>query len=189
VEALKVQFWYPREYFDQPLPLRQVGEKGAKWLAGNPDAVVFPGNVMTKLGWSALLFDPSGLEFFDKKALVENTRVNWTPLAMGRIWEHAHAIEWLKSRGDFQSKGIITELKALVEADVKIQSPERSVEETSANRYRLSKHWRSLQKRGDRHYGVKMREAGLNGEPGEDFHRLWDHLKSHFWGDSPVSRR
>lgn len=180
VESLKINFWYPRQYFDRPLPLKGVGKKGYEWLIAHPGNPVIPGDVTIKIAWFDLLFNPKGVEFFDKELLVEEFWDHSYPLAAARIWDQAHAISYLMESAEFRSKGIVSEILPAVQAGVPITSPERTVVDTPKSRYRLTKSFHRLQARGDRMARRKLKSAHIYGKDGEHFRTFYNTLKQGF---------
>ena len=74
VEDIKVDFWYPRYFYDQPLPLQGTGARVNTWLHKNPSATSIPFSATLAAGWEELLFGRTRLEFFDKDR--KSTRLN-----------------------------------------------------------------------------------------------------------------
>ncbi len=176
---LKIRLWYPSSYYDHPIPLSALGQKGVRWLAKNPDAAVIPDEEMAKLAWRDLFFGHFGVEFFDKRRVVEEVAKHRPEFHAARIWEHANVIDWLKNPGnrDFESKGIVTELLPPVQEGKAITSPYRSVDECSNTRYVLSSLRAKYHEQGHEYRRRKLAKAGLHGDAYLRFRKLQDALK------------
>ncbi|MCC7442176.1 MAG: hypothetical protein IT285_11110 [Bdellovibrionales bacterium] len=180
VERLKIRFWYPERYLNQPIPLREVGAKGFEWMEENPDATFFPGNVMMKLAWADLLFKPRGLTFFDTAALAREIQTEGGRVVPARIWDHVTSMEWLRENAEFRAKGIVTELLPAVKAGLRIVSPVRTVLETPDNRWRASKDAAKWARWGERYMRRKLKHAGIpEGEEQMAFRRRYESLKDY----------
>ncbi|HTL11372.1 MAG TPA: hypothetical protein VL588_02725 [Bdellovibrionota bacterium] len=180
VEGLKIHLWYPEKYLNHPIPLAELGIKGYEWTQQNPNATQFPGDVLTKLGWHDLLFNPRGLTFFDKGAVADDIRETWPRVLPARIWDHASVIEWLRHHADFRAKGIVSELKVAVDNDWRIVSPDRTVPESADNHWRLSSDYAHYARKGARYMTRKLEAAGIaEGDDQMQFRELFNALKDH----------
>jgi hypothetical protein len=178
-EQLKVQFWYPRYYYDHTLPLKDVGAAGMSWLDAHPGVTQLPGNVMTQLGWFDLLFSPEGLQFFDKRAIVDTIVENQLHMIPARIWDQTHEIAWLVNNAEFRGKGFATEILPTYLAGGRFTTPVREVEPDTDNRWSLTTEWARYQADGDRIQHRKLRDAHLTGEAGRMFQSVYESLKDH----------
>lgn len=165
-ERLKIQLGYPACYFDKPIPLSPAGQKGVKWLAENEAASLIPDEEMARCVGLSMLFGKYGIEFFDKKRIVQEIREERPEFHSALIWEHANVIDWLRNPAnrDFESRGIITELRSAVDGEYPIYSPHRRFNEGAHNRYVLSPHRAAYQKRGDKFRRRKLKKAGLDND-------------------------
>lgn len=163
-DPLKIRLGYPACYFDKPIPLSPAGQKGVEWLAKNEGVSTIPEKIMARLvGWD-MFCSQYGIEFFDKKKVVEKIRDDLPEFHAARIWDHANVIEWLRNPAnrDFEGKGIITELLPEVRAGQPHYDPRRTVKENEKNRYILSPNRARLQEVGEEYRRHKLAKARLH---------------------------
>lgn len=162
-ERLKIDLRYADIFFDNPLPLSPAGEKGVRWLKNKGEALIPEWKIAALVGVD-MFVGKCGVEFFDKRKIVEEIVGNRPKYHAARIWEHANVIEWLRNPAnrDFESQGIITELLPTVREGRPLGLPYRTVEENEHNRYVLSSHYARLQEKGDEYRRRKLLKAGLH---------------------------
>jgi hypothetical protein len=162
-EALKIHFWYPPYFYDHPIRLKGVGAKAGEWSLANPDAAGFPSDKVLEWAWQDMIFGSRGVEFWDKRWLVEWITRERPRLRHAKIWDQAKPILWLSRNKQFRSKGIVTELKAYYESGARILSPDRTVAETRFNRFLDSRTYRRLYNKSAAQYARKLDDATIAG--------------------------
>jgi hypothetical protein len=178
-EALKIKLWYPDRYFDHPLPVSRLGQQGTDWLNQHPDATGIPGNVFTSIAWADLLFGRYGVEFFYKQPVFSETWRGELRYLPARVWDQANAINWLRRRNGFRSKGVRTEMFALAARNIPITDPYRHVQPTRENSWVLSDEYLDYQQKGANLEYRKLRRNGIVGGMRDHFRRHVDRFKIH----------
>ena len=178
-EALKIKLWYPDRYFDHPLPVSNLGQKGTDWLNQHPDATGIPGDVFQSIAWADLLFGYYGVEFFYKQRIFSETWRGELHYLPARVWDQAKAINWLRGRNEFRSKGIRTEMSVLASRGIPITDPYRHVQPTRENSWVLSEEYDHYQRLGANLEHRKLRRNGIVGGMRDHFRRHLDRYKIH----------
>ena len=163
-EALKIRLSYPDAYLSRRLPLEGLGVREMEWLRGNPLTLTVPDGQLRSMAWQDLLFGRTGLEIFDEKAVVDTIERERPVTRYGRIWDQAHAIEWLKHRAEFSSKGVLSELAYYSRGTRRIPSPEPVRSDRGRFRFELSREARGYAASGREIERRKLERAGLTGE-------------------------
>jgi hypothetical protein len=179
VESLKIKLWYPTKYYDRPLPLSALGQKGKNWLDANPQAPSIPDGVLTEIAWFDLLFNPYGVEFFQKQTIFSETWRGELVYKAARVWDQERVMAWLKVRSQFASKGVISELKAFAQNGTRITEPYRLVAESYENRFHLSNEGLDYRKKGVALEEKKLKRNGIIGEMKARFRRHLERYKIH----------
>jgi hypothetical protein len=143
----------------------------------HPNEANIPDSEMIKFAWSELLFGRFGLQFFDKRQLVEEIRRGDHSLELARVWDQAHVIQWLRTHAQFESKGIVTELLPAVRQGVAVTTPQRTVGKDWNNDWRSSLENDAIQTAGAKFERRKLKQATISGGELDRFRSFFNHLK------------
>ena len=174
-EQLKVEFWYPEKYWNHTIPLKGSGAK--IYEAFNQHRNTYMGrDEILKLAWTELFF--SGLNIFDEKALIAETKALLPNFKKVRVWNQLGMINYLKdpANRDFEAKYIREELTVAAKAGSPILVP--FPETPQLYDFTDSKPYLKYQKGSERRTRKKMRQAGLTGEFLETYRKLEESLKN-----------
>jgi hypothetical protein len=121
-EALKVRFWYPKKYWDQPIPLLGSGRKIYQKFSNHRDDYMSRDEILG-IAWFELFF--TTLRIFDQKAMVDEVTSTHPDYYAVRIWNQENVIKYLQEPGhvDFRSKRVIEDLLPAVIDGTRIDSP------------------------------------------------------------------
>lgn len=176
-EQRKISLWYPREYYDRPLPLSALGQKGKEWFDRNPTAMGVPDSVMAEMAWADLLFAPYGLEFFNKQQIFTETWQNRLTYLPARVWDQRKSMDWLRTRAQFDAKGAYTELRLYAQSGERIPVPYRRIAKTAGNFWLFSNEYLGYHRQGLDLEFKKLRRNGIVGGMRDHFMRHLERLK------------